>query len=160
MTIQFTKAKHQDAMTIARLRRAIRQAADQGVDPDGPLERYDMAAHQKKNWARIQNPDISTFVIRDGAVPVGYFSFRHTPDVHLLSLYIKQEKQKSGIGRAVFDRLRAHCRSRETVEFTGSCSVFNFPAQAFYEHMGGVITRAEIGHANRRKNQLTYTFDA
>lgn len=80
--------------------------------------------------------DYEAVVVRTGAEPLAYALFRETDDeVYLRQFFVRRDRRREGIGRAVVDILRSKCwptPKRLTVEVLAS----NESAVAFWRAVG------------------------
>lgn len=159
MPFAFVPAQERDARTIAQLRARIWATTYRGIYPDELIDRFDYPCHESRDRRQILDGTCHVYLILDGSEPVGYFSFQDAGRVHIRSLYVLQDRQGRGAGKAAFGIVREYCKSRALPGFSCNCNQHNLRAQGFYEHMGGRVVRVDGGHANRQEDQLTLWFD-
>lgn len=156
--ICFTPAVSGDEKAISALRRIVWAETYRGVYPDEAIDGYCGAWHEKRDLERILDPAHEVFIIKDGEMPVGYFSFVHNEKIHISSLYVLKEYKGMGAGRTAFSIVRDYCLNNGFSSFTVNCNEHNLPARAFYVHLGGKIVSVDAGHKNKREDQVTYLF--
>lgn len=157
--IVFRKGEHADAAMLSRLRRQVWDETYRGIYPDEVIDDYDFSLNEEGFIKKILNRDMEMFVIEDGKTPVGYFSFIHSDRVHVMQLYLLRSHRGRGTGKTALDIARSYCKEHGVTHYTVNCNEHNLPARGFYEHMGGVITAVDGGHADRREDQVTYRFE-
>ncbi|MBQ6479162.1 MAG: GNAT family N-acetyltransferase [Erysipelotrichaceae bacterium] len=156
--ICFEAAAETDASVISGLRRVVWSTTYRNIYPDDVIDHYDYPSHIRKDRERIHNKNYHVYLIKEGDLPIGYFYFEHTSGLHIQSLYVLKEYQKNGIGKKVFSFLRQYCEKNGLDHFTWECNQHNYNARAFYEHMGGINIKENVGHENKRDDQITYSF--
>ena len=158
MDLRFKPAEERDAAVIGALRREIWGTTYRGIYPDEAIDQYDVEGHLRRDRARIAGPAFRVWVIEDGERPIGYLYLQYGSGVHIQSLYVLREYQGRGIGRAAFALIRNCCRGWGLETFTCNCNEHNAPARGFYEHLGGILIGADVGHENRQEDQVMYLF--
>ena len=158
MELRFKPAEERDAAVITGLRKAIWATTYRGIYPDEVIDQYDTEGHLRRDLGRIHDPSCRVRLIMDGDRPIGYLYFQHRTGVHIQSLYVLREYQGRGVGRAAFGLVRSYCREQGLTSFTCNCNEHNGPARGFYEHQGGVVVGADVGHENHQEDQITYRF--
>ena len=156
--LRFRPAEERDAAVIGKLRREIWGTTYRGIYPDEVIDRFDVEGHLRRDLGRIADPAFRVWVIEDGERPIGYLYLERRTGVHIQSLYVLREYQGRGIGRAAFALVRDCCRAWGLETFTCNCNAHNAPARGFYEHLGGVLIGADVGHENRQEDQVKYLF--
>ena len=143
--IELKRASESDAWKIAQTRRIVWRETYPGIYPDSMWEDYDITAYADHDAKRIAEPGENYYLFMDGEYCVGYFSFG--PYHHgsykdfalcLNHLYICKSHQGNGLGRLAFTTLRKYCHTQGIGKFFCGCNANNFPAMAFYRHMGGI----------------------
>ena len=66
--------------------------------------------------------------------------------------------QGKGLGRKMFELAESIISFRGYAEFFLMCNKYNYPAQRFYEHMGGIKMLVDEDEENRSKPQIRYHF--
>ena len=158
--VEFVPAKASDAATISTLRQRIWDTTYRGIYPDAVIDDFDYDWHQQRDLQKISNPSFTVYLIRCGDEDIGYFIFQHTGSgVWLSSLYVLREYQHRGIGKQAFAILKDHCREKGINRFACNCSPHNKNAMRFYQRMGGVVTKNDIGHENKQEDGVIFEFN-
>ena len=146
MSVEFRRARAEDARLLAETRRRAWDTTYRGIYPDAMIDEYDLEAHTARDAARIADPANAVFLAMDGAECVGYFTYgpytygRYKDFALCLnSLYFLPGYRRMGLGRRAFAQLTEFCRERGIQKFFCGCNCHNLPAQAFYRAMGGVV---------------------
>ncbi len=156
--IRFVSAMLDDASTFNGLRRVVWSTTYRNIYPDEVIDHYDYPGHIQRDIDRINNKNYHVYLIQEDDIPIGYFYFEHDSRLHIQSLYVLKEYQKRGIGKKVFTFIRQYCKENRLDHFTCECNQHNRNARRFYEHMGGINIKENIGHENKREDQITYSF--
>ena len=156
--ISFSLAQDGDAKTISNLRHVIWGTTYRGIYPDDAIDGFDLEWHTQRDLARIKDPHLRVYLIRFADMTIGYFIHKTTVPVYIGSLYVLKEYQRQGIGRRAFMIAEQYCVECGTSKYYCNCNAFNYPAQAFYHAMGGVIINCDTGHKNKQEDQLTFEF--
>lgn len=156
--VSFSLAQDSDAKTVSNLRHVIWGTTYRGIYPDEAIDGFDLEWHTQRDLARIKDPDLRVYLIRLADMPIGYFSHKTVDPVYIGSLYLLEEYQHQGIGRRAFMIAEQYCAERGIPRYYCNCNAHNYPAQAFYCAMGGVIIRRDTGHENKQEDQLTFEF--
>lgn len=160
--IEIRKAKDEDCEKLAVLKRQIWETTYRGIYPDDKLDNYHLETHQKK-FAEMMKRQ-SLFVATDGDLIIGYASCgpilrpfdNHQYDIGLL--YLKEEYQGQGVGKALFNRAKEELARQGADEFIVSCNKYNLKAQGFYEAMGGEIVKVEEDQVDKSVPQVKFIF--
>ena len=115
---RFVKATEEDAAELARLRQRMWATTYRGIYPDEAIDAYDFAFYEARDRARLRDPALHAFLIKDGEESVGYFLFIDGEKLYLQSLYFLPEYRRRGLGRACLERLAAYGRERGRSFFT------------------------------------------
>ncbi len=158
MAVRFILADENGARTIAELRHEIWNTTYRGIYSDERIDGYDFEEHRQRDLKRIGDSSCHVYLIADGDDTIGYFNFMTMENVYIQSLYIKQEYQRRGIGKRVFELIREFCGTHGFDRFTCNCNSHNFPAQDFYRSMGGVVIKRDEGHNDKYDDQITFEF--
>ncbi len=139
MSVEFRRARAEDARLLAETRRRAWDTTYRGIYPDAMIDEYDLEAHTARDAARIADPANAVFLAMDGAECVGYFTYgpytygRYKDFALCLnSLYFLPGYRRMGLGRRAFAQLTEFCRERGIEKFFCGCNCHNLPAQAFY----------------------------
>ncbi len=159
MEIKFVFAKPEEARFLSEMRRKVWLTTYRGIYPDKLLDEFDYEFHDNKNLFMINSEEYSVFFIFAGKEAVGYLILQHKNPLYVQSLYLLSEYRGKGIGRKTFEFIRKVCRENKTERFYLGCHPQNEKALGFYEKMGGVITKKDIGHENNRENSFKIEFD-
>ena len=165
MSVEFRRARAEDARLLAETRRRAWDTTYRGIYPDAMIDEYDLEAHTARDAARIADPANAVFLAMDGAECVGYFTYgpytygRYKDfTLCLNSLYFLPGYRRMGLGRRAFAQQTEFCRERGIQKFFCGCNCHNLPAQAFYRAMGGVVGAVHGGHADRTEDQMYFEF--
>ena len=156
--LRFESVEESDAPIISGLRRVVWSTTYRNIYPDEVIDHYDYPGHIQRDIGRIGNVHYHVYLILEGEIPIGYFYFEHDSGLHIQSLYVLKEHQKKGVGKKVFAFIHQYCKDNSLDRFTCECNQHNHNARRFYEHMGGINIRENIGHENKREDQITYSF--
>ncbi len=156
--VSFSLARDDDAKTISDLRHVVWGTTYRGIYPDDAIDGFDMERHTQRDLARIRDPYLRVYLIRFADMPIGYFILKTTEPVYIEALYLLKEYQHQGIGRRAFMMAERCCVEHGMSRYYCNCNAFNYPAQAFYCAMGGVIVKRDTGHKNKQEDQLTFEF--
>ena len=158
--VVFVPAKASDAAAISALRQRVWDTTYRGIYPDTVIDDFDYERHQQRDLQKISNPSFTVYLIKYGDEDIGYLIFQDADAVvRLHSLYVLREYQHRGIGKQAFSVLKDYCKEREIDRFVCNCSPHNENAMRFYQRMGGVVTKADTGHANKQEDGVIFEFD-
>ena len=165
MKIIFLKADPEDAPILTETRRKVWEATYRGIYPDEMIDRYDFAFHAEKDRKRIADPDQKVLLVMDGSACVGYlcfgpYSLGNYKDLGfcLYAIYFLPPYQHRGLGRYAFSLVMEECQRLGFDKFFCGCNAHNSNARGFYEHMGGVLGKQDLGHENKAEDQVYYEF--
>ena len=157
--VEFRRAGLQDALTIIKTRQKVWDTTYRGIYPDEVIDKFDYDWHLEAEQNRLRNPNFHCFMVMDAGECVGYFSYGPVrTGFRLHSLYLLPAYRKSGLGRKIFEQVKAACI---TAGFSGmflDCHPDNRNALVFYQHMGGEITAMDAGHINRQEDCCTIEY--
>ena len=163
--IEFRKATPDDAPILAAARPKMWATTYRGIYSDEKIDNYDLAWHTARDRKRMEDPEQVFYLVMDGDDCVGYFHYGppHCEPYRdfqlcLNSLYFLKEYRGMGLGRRVFDHMRAVCKARGLDKFFCQCNCHNLPAQGFYRKMGGIATLYMDGHENKAEDQMVFEF--
>lgn len=163
--VTFRRALPEDARLMSETRQKAWAATYRGIYDDAMIDGYDLECFEARDRRRIEDPRQNCFLVMDGGACVGYFHYgpcTYGPyqdfALCLNSLYFLPPYQRMGLGKRVFDQLRAHCRAQGLSKFFCGCNLHNVPAMAFYRKMGGVVGRICDGHENKAEDQCYFEF--
>lgn len=154
----FTRACSEDVPSIIGLRHRIWGTTYRGIYPDYMLDDFAWDWHREKELARVNDPAYAVYLIRKGQRDIGYLTMHQADGVILQSLYIVSEYQRNGIGRKVFDLVKAYCREHDVRSFICHCVPENHNARMFYEKMGGTVIGEDLSGEESWQNSVTYQF--
>ena len=165
MSVEFVKVGPEAAELMAATRQKVWLTTYRGIYKDSKLDFYDIGFYTRRDRKRMEDPAQTFILAMDGDACVGYFHYGppHIPPYKdfvlcLNSLYFLSEYRGQGLGRRAFAHLRQVCAERGLTKFFCQCNCHNYPAQKFYEKMGGILTVCDDGHADKGDDQLTYEF--
>ena len=164
--IKIEIANETQCMELVKLKFAVWKTIYNGIYPSEKFDNYDFAVQEKKfkNW--VLDKSGKFYVAKDEKLNkiIGYcyvgFSARAfkkgVPEIILL--YILKEYQGNGIGRKFFELSKAFLKEKGCEEFIISCNKYNFPAQKFYEKMGGKVIFVEDDNTDKSLPQIKYLY--
>ena len=154
----FALAAEDDAQTIVALRKQIWATTYRGFYPDSMIDDFDDAWHLAKELQRIRHPEYRVYrIVKDGR-NIGCLSTRKRAVMMLQSLYILEEYQHRGIGRAALDFVKRYCKENSADSFICHCLPENWNARKFYEKMGGEVICEDLGNEECWMNSVIYRF--
>lgn len=158
--IQFRRAVPADAPLLASTRQRAWASTYRGIYPDAWIDNYDYAGKLASDRANLENPEISSFLVMDGEVCAGYFSYgpTETGEIYLRNLYLLPPWKGKGLGRRVLRQLAEYCAARGCAGFYVHCNYHNHKARGFYEKMGGKLVGNNGFHQNKAEDQCRYDF--
>lgn len=156
--LTFREAKDADATTIIQLRQKIWKTTYRGIYPDAMLDHFDTTWHLEKEKSRIREATYLVYLIEENHIPVGYVTLRTDAQIILQSLYVLEEYQSHGIGRAAMAYVRALCRRWGWESFICECHPANWKARIFYEKQGGMLIGADLENEEHWQDAVTYQF--
>lgn len=158
--MEFREAEIWDAAVLSRLKRQVWDETYRGIYRDELIDGFDHRDHEARFSEKINDPGVKMFVILDGGLPVGFFSFYCCKNVHITELYVLKSHRRRGAGRSALNIVREYCLKNGVGSFTVNCNEHNLPARNFYEHMGGDLIAVDSGHEDLRRDQVTFRFSA
>ena len=157
--VEFRKASLGDALTIVKTRRIAWDATYRGVYPDEEIDNFDYDWHLKAEQKRLSKPEFECYLVLDEGETVGYFSYgRVSQKCRLHSLYLLPAYQGMGLGRRIFELVKAACIDAGFSGLYLDCHPDNQKALSFYRHMGGYVTHMDAGHENSMEDCCTVEF--
>ena len=132
-----------------------------------PRERfinYSMAEQTEYFLNIVNDPNQSLYVLEINGQCAGYMccGAPFTPYLHyeqcINLLNLLKIAQGKGLGRKMFELAESIISFRGYAEFFLMCNKYNYPAQRFYEHMGGIKMLVDEDEENRSKPQIRYHF--
>ena len=133
-----------DAPAIARVRVDAWRATYRGMIPDAYLDAMSVDASAAQ-WLRILDAPpgrFAVFVATEGDAVVGFASGllldppKHGCDAELSAIYLRADRQRTGIGRRLVGAVAAALRNRGATALLTWVIAGNRPARAFYEALG------------------------
>ncbi len=157
----YKKAALDDAILLAQTRQKVWAATYRGIYPDEMIDHFDYDWHIAREQKNLQNPDIHTFLVMDGEVCAGYFTYicGQAPlwrdyNFRLLSLYLLPQWQNAGEGSRIFRYVINACNQLGFDKFFISCDPQNTNALSFYQHMGCKIVFEDVGNESTYMDQI------
>lgn len=164
--IIFEVPKDKDCEEIAKLKLTVWTSTYSHIYPKEKFENFDIKKQTEKFKKYICDRGGLFIIARDISVNkiVGYCYSGHsernfqkgTPEIMLL--YILKEYQHRGIGRGFFERSKQFFESGGYDSFIISCNKYNYPAQTFYEKMGGKIIHIDDDNVDKSLPQIKYFY--
>lgn len=155
-TVVFRRAQEEDAAVIAKLRQEIWSTTYRGIYPDHMIDQFDYAWHTKMDAQRMKSPAYAVYLMVQEDRPIGYITLRISEPAHLLSLYLRQEYQRQGIGRRAFAFIREIFQEQGVSTFTCACQPDNEQAMAFYRRCGGHVVGEDLSNEESWQNSVTF----
>ena len=155
-TVVFRRAQEEDAEVIAKLRQEIWSTTYRGIYPDDMIDQFDYAWHTKMDAQRMKSPAYAVYLMVQEDRPIGYITLRISEPAHLLSLYLRQEYQRQGIGRHAFAFIREVFQEQGVSTFTCACQPDNEQAMAFYRRCGGRVVGEDLSNEESWQNSVTF----
>lgn len=157
--VEFRKASFEDALIIVKTRQKVWNATYRGIYPDEVIDNFDYDWHLKAEQKRLSKPEFECYLVLDGAEPIGYFSYgRVGKRFRLHSLYLLPGYQGMGLGRRIFELVKAACKDAGFSGMYLDCHPDNKNALIFYRHMGGTVTHMDAKHENPMEDSCTLEF--
>ncbi len=165
MSVEFVKVGPEKARLMAEIRPKVWASTYRGIYSDEKIDNYDLEFYTKRDAQRMRDPRQTFILAMDGERCVGYFHYGppHIPPYKdfvlcLNSLYFLSEYRGQGLGKRAFAHMLEVCRERGLSKFFWQCNSHNYPAQAFYEKMGGILSFRDEGHEDKGLDQLYYEY--
>lgn len=160
-SVSFRRAVPSDAPLWSRTRQKAWAATYRGIYPDEWIDQYDLETYIARDAQKLSDPKIQSYLVMDGAVCAGYFSYGPTDagEFCLHTLYLLPEYQRQGIGTQIFRQLAEDCRAAGYTAFYNHCNYHNTSGRIFYEKMGGKLAGDNGFHENRAEDQCRYEYD-
>ena len=158
-TVGFRRAQEEDAAVIAKLRQEIWATTYRGIYPDDMIDQFDYAWHTQKDAQRIKSPAYAVYLITLEDHPIGYITLHISEPAYLLSLYLRQEYQRQGIGHRAFSFIREVFQTLGVSTFTCECQPDNEQAMTFYRRCGGRVVGEDLSNEESWQNSVTFQFD-
>jgi ribosomal protein S18 acetylase RimI-like enzyme len=143
MTVSIREARPEDAAGIAHVHVAVWRSTYRGIMPDALLD--DLSVEQRTEWWRtvLSQPLSESFTLV-GETEGGIVAFagggraEGEPEstAELYTIYILQDYQGQGIGRAMMREAAARLTARGYARLVLWVASAN-PSRAFYDHLGG-----------------------
>jgi GNAT superfamily N-acetyltransferase len=133
-----------DAAAIARVRVDAWRATYRGMIPDAYLDAMSVDAGAAQ-WRRILDAPpgrFAVFVAEEDDAVVGFASGllldppKQGCDAELAAIYLRADRQRTGIGRRLVGAVAAALRNRGVTALLTWVIAGNRPARAFYEALG------------------------
>ncbi|MDO4567577.1 MAG: GNAT family N-acetyltransferase [Clostridia bacterium] len=160
--VKYILAKPGDEFALSALRKQVWATTYRGIYPDEYIDGYDFLEHMRRDARRLASGESRVYFIRAACADAGYFGFGK-PDrpfadyaFCLNSLYLLPEYRGRGIGRDVFEFVKAELRDLNADVFFNACNVHNAPAIGFYTRMGGKLVGVSDGHINKAEDQCYF----
>lgn len=157
----FHPADVRDAPLWAATRQKAWAATYRGIYPDEWIDHYDYTGKERRDRESLSDPNIFSFLVMDGDVCAGYFSYSSTEkgEFYLKSLYLLPGYQGKGLGRRIMAQVRTDAVRLGYRSFFCHCNQHNGSARGFYEKMGGRLVSIDGSHENKAEDQCRYEFD-
>lgn len=165
MQIEIVKADKSMADELAKVKRSAWETTYRGIYPEEKFDNYDFKSQSEKFRALIENKQEHVFVALCENKIVGYMScgkpIRVFKDYNaeITLLYVLKEFQGLGLGRRFFNVGKKQLENDGFKCFFISCNKYNFPAQKFYEKMGGKIVHVDEDEEDRSLPQVKFEYE-
>lgn len=163
---KFVEATKDDLTLLSNLRRKVWDETYRGIYYDSLIDDYDYEYNMAKDLKRINNKDYKVFIFYLDNTPIGYGYFGiedkiiyRDLNVYIAGLYVIKKHKHYGIGKKFFNEVIDFCKKRNINKFYNCCNLHNYPAQGFYEHMGGYIGRVDFFGVDKRNHQIFYEYN-
>ncbi len=165
--IIFEVPKEEDCEEIANIKLTVWKSTYGDIYPREKFENFNIKEQTEKFKKYICDSNGAFFVAKDKNMNkiVGYcyagFSYRNfkkdIPEIMLL--YVLKEYQHQGIGRAFFEKCKQFFKNKGYKNFIISCNKYNYPAQRFYEKVGGEIIHIDGDDIDKSLPQIKYFYN-
>lgn len=158
--------KYEDLRAVSEI--AIRgwQTAYRGIVDDDYLDNLSIEENYQK---RIKDYKENGFIVaeHDGEI-VGFCRYRignnykdEYPEVdsELCALYVKPDKKRNGIGKALVEYVKNEFRKNNLNKMIIWCFKDNYPSRAFYEKMGGKLCGETTCFRGREYKEVGFIYD-
>lgn len=163
--IEFCRASAEAAALLAETRPKVWATTYRGIYTDEKIDNYDLAFYTERDRRWLEDPKQDFYLAMEGERCVGYFYYGPPHGgayrdfaLCLNALYFLREYRGRGLGRRVFNHMRAVCAARGLDKFFCLCNCHNLPAQGFYRKMGGIPTLYMDGRADKAEDQMIFEF--
>lgn len=158
------KALYSDCKNLSLLKREIWETTYRGIYPDEKIDNYDYIKNEEKFKAFINNPNQELYVATIDNEIIGYIEFGtpfrpfedYKQEIGLF--YIKQDYQRHGLGKKLFNLAYSYIKNTGVNKFFISCHKYNINAQNFYKKMGGQIIKIDDDSANDGVPQVKFEY--
>lgn len=158
------KALIEDCMKLSHLKKEIWETTYRGIYPNEKFDNYDFEKNALLFKNIILNNKANLYVITDKNDLIGYIEFgsplrpfgNYTQEIGLF--YIKKSYQNQGLGRKLFAFAYTAIKNTGAKDFFISCNKYNYPAQKFYEKMGGKIVYIDEDSLDKSLSQIKYEY--
>ena len=164
MNYKIRLATIDDCEALARLKHDVWKTTYTGIYDDKKINEFDYEKHKGKFMTIVNKPDVYLYVVEDNGKLIGYMDygvpFRPLGDYEqeIGLLYVSKEYQGKGIGRELFNLAYNKIKEAGYKEFFISCNKYNYPAQKFYEKMGGEIIKIDEDNEDKTIPQVHFLY--
>lgn len=165
--IIFEVPKEKDCEMLANLKLAVWKSTYSHIYPKDKFKNFDIKEQTEKFKKYICDSSEFFIVAKDKNINkiVGYcyagYSAKNfqkgTPEIILL--YVLKEYQHQGIGREFVARCEHYFKSKGYRNYIISCNKYNYPAQGFYERIGGKKIHVDDDNEDRSIPQIKYYYE-
>ena len=148
--IKIRKAIYEDCFTLSKLKKEIWETTYRGIYPDTKIDNYDYIENENRFKDFINDKTKELYVVVANNELVGYIEFgkpfrpfkNYKQEIGLF--YIRQDYQKKGLGKKLFNLAYNSIKETGVDKFFISCHKYNVNARKFYEKMGGKIIYEDV----------------
>lgn len=157
-------ATKNDCYSLSDVKFNVWNTTYRGIYPDAKIDNYDFEMQANKFKDIMDNPEVELYVVEQDGRIVGYMSYGTPPrpfedyKQEIILLYILKECQGTGLGRKLFSIAYNKMKEKGYTEFLISCNKYNYPAQKFYEKMGGKIIHADKDEDDKSIPQVKFLY--
>lgn len=162
--LEIRPATYDDCEYLSILKKEIWETTYRGIYPDEKIDNYNYKDNEDRFNGFINNKNQQLYVVVDSNKLIGYIEFGepfrpfqdYKQEIGLF--YIKQEYQRQGIGKKLFDLAYNYIKNLDVDKFFISCHKYNLNAQKFYAKMGGKIVQIDDDSDNDGIPQIKYEY--
>ena len=163
--VEFRRAQLGDAQQIVETRQKVWECTYRGIYPDNEIDCFDYTRHLNAEQRRLANPEFHCYLVLDDNFCVGYYSYGKVKagmwkdfDFRLHSFYLLTAYQGVGLGRIIFERVKAARTKEGYSKMFLDCHPCNTKALGFYRHLGGFVSNVDSGHENPMEDSCTIEY--
>ena len=165
MQLHILNADENMCVDLAKVKHCVWQTTYQNIYPDKKLQNFDFNYHANKFKDMINSKDIQLYVAMIYNKIVGYTAVGKSPRrqnsafVELILLYVLQEYQGQGIGKALFKFAKEKLYKSNSNNFIIYCNKYNYDSQKFYLKMGCEIIETDPDNIDKSIPQIKFRYN-